>query len=140
MRSKQSTRGAAVFAAMLVTTAPAMLVGPETRAAAAGDANPYLWLGQIHGRKALAWAEAQSGRSDLALEGDPAYARDRSQILEVLNANTRIPEGTLDHDWVINFWQDADHLRGVWRRTTIADYARRTPHWQTLLDIDQLDK
>ena len=140
MRSKQSTRGAATFAAMLVAMAPAMLVSAQTRAEAAGDSNPYLWLGQIHGRKALAWADAQTGRSDLALERDPAYARDRSQILSVLNANTRIPEGTLDHGWVINFWQGADHLRGIWRRTTTADYAGKTPHWQTLLDVDQLDK
>ena len=141
MRSIQSTGGAAVFAAILMAIAPAMLVGPRARAAAAaGDANPYLWLAQTHGRKALAWAAAQSGRSDLALESDPAYARDRSQILAVLNANTRIPQGTLDHGWVINFWQSANHVRGIWRRTTISDYARKTPHWQTLLDIDRLDK
>lgn len=141
MRSRQSTGGAAILAAILVAIAPAMLVGPRAHAAAAaGDTNPYLWLAQTHGRKALAWAAAQSGRSDLALESDPAYARDRSQILAVLNANTRIPEGTLNHGWVINFWQSADHLRGIWRRTTIADYARKTPRWQTLLDIDRLDK
>src|SRR5579863_1472154 len=141
MRSRQSTGGAAILAAILIAISPPMLVGPRARAAAAaGDTNPYLWLARTHGRKALAWAEAQSGRSDLALESDPAYARDRSQILAVLNANTRIPEGTLDHGWVINFWQSADHIRGIWRRTTIADYARQKPHWQTLLDLDRLDQ
>ena len=141
MRSKRSARGGAIFAAILVAMAPTVPVGVQARAAeAAVDANPYLWLAQIHGRKALAWAEAQSGRSDLALESDPTYARDRSQILALLNANTRIPEGTLDHGWVLNFWQSADHVRGIWRRTTIADYAHKTPHWQILLDVDRLDK
>jgi prolyl oligopeptidase len=116
------------------------LVGSLAHAAApADDTNPYLWLSNIHGQKALAWVAAQNGRSDLALEAAPTYARDRSQILDVLNANTRIPEGTLDHGWVLNFWQDTDHVRGIWRRATIADYARKAPHWQTLLDVDQLD-
>lgn len=134
MRSKQSTLSAAILVATIALAALA------TARAHAADANPYLWLAQIHGRKALAWIEAQTGRSDLALEADPTYARDRSQMLDVLNANTRIPEGTLDHGWVLNFWQSADHVRGLWRRTTIADYARKAPHWQTLLDVDQLDR
>jgi len=138
MRNKQSTLAVAIGIVMLAT-----LAGVNVQAAPApqsGDANPYLWLAQIHGRKALAWVQAQNGRSDLALETQPTYARDRAQILEVLNANTRIPEGMLDHGWVLNFWQSADHVRGIWRRTSIADYARKTPHWQTLLDIDQLDR
>ncbi|HXS20997.1 MAG TPA: prolyl oligopeptidase family serine peptidase [Steroidobacteraceae bacterium] len=143
MPSKQSTFAAAILVEVLTAALAAIaltaLVSLPARAAAADDSNPYLWLAQIHGQKALAWVEAQNGRSDLKLKTDPAYARDRSQILDVLNANTRIPEGMLDHGWVLNFWQSADHVRGIWRRTTIADYARRTPHWQTLLDVDQLD-
>jgi prolyl oligopeptidase len=126
---------AAVMATILLPT----LVARAQGAGADADPIPYLWLAQIHGKKALTWVEAQNGRSDLALEGDATYARDRSQMMDVLNANTRIPEGTLEHGWVLNFWQSADHVRGIWRRTTIADYARKAPHWQTLLDIDQLD-
>jgi prolyl oligopeptidase len=152
MRSRQSSPAAAVAAnppgtrvatlvAALVAALAAALAAPVARAApAAADGNPYLWLAQIHGARALAWVQAQSGRSDLALKTDPTYARDRSRILDVLNANSRIPEGTLDHQWVLNFWQGADHVRGIWRRTTIADYARRAPHWQTLLDVDELDR
>lgn len=109
-------------------------------APAASDSNPYLWLAQIHGRRALAWVQSQTGRSDLALESDPLYARDRAQILDVLNAGTRIPDGTLDHGWVLNFWQSAGHVRGIWRRTSIADYAHPSPHWRTLLDVDALDR
>jgi prolyl oligopeptidase len=143
MRSRQSTPAAPIIAVILAAITLTALSGQCARAAAADaadDANPYLWLTQIHARKALAWVEAQTGRSDLALESDPSYARDRSQILDVLNADTRIPEGVLDHGWVLNFWQSADHVRGVWRRTTIADYARKAPHWRTLLDVDQLDR
>jgi prolyl oligopeptidase len=130
----RSTRS--ILAAILVT----LLARPlACSATAAGEANPYLWLSQIHGREALAWVANQNGRSDLALKTDPTYARDRAQILDVLNANTRIPQGLLDHGWVLNFWQSAGHVRGIWRRATIADYASKAPHWQTLLDVDRLD-
>jgi prolyl oligopeptidase len=134
MRRKQSAL-AGIPAGILAAALSVILAAT----AAASDSNPYLWLSQIRAPKALAWVEAQNGGSDLALKTDPTYARDRSQILAVLNANTRIPQGTLDHGWVLNFWQSADHVRGIWRRTTIADYARKAPHWQTLLDVDQLD-
>jgi len=129
----------AVMTTVLAAILLAVPTGQARGAAAAADPNPYLWLTQIHGKKALTWVEAQNGRSDLALEGDATYARDRSQIMDVLNANTRIPRGELDHGWVLNFWQSAAHVRGIWRRTRIADYARKAPRWQTLLDVDRLD-
>jgi prolyl oligopeptidase len=142
MPDKRSTFAAVMSAVMTTVLAAILLAAPTGQArgaAAAADPNPYLWLTQIHGKKALTWVEAQNGRSDLALEGDATYARDRSQIMDVLNANTRIPRGELDHGWVLNFWQSAAHVRGIWRRTRIADYARKAPRWQTLLDVDRLD-
>ncbi|HEX5210008.1 MAG TPA: prolyl oligopeptidase family serine peptidase [Steroidobacteraceae bacterium] len=142
MPDKRSTIVAVMSAVMTAVLAAILLAAPMGQArgaAAAADPNPYLWLTQIHGKKALTWVEAQNGRSDLALEGDATYARDRSQIMDVLNANTRIPRGELDHGWVLNFWQSAAHVRGIWRRARIADYARKAPRWQTLLDVDQLD-
>ena len=138
MRSLQSTPVVTLAATLLSALTSAFAWSAP--AAAGSASNPYLWLAQIHGRRALAWVQSQTGRSDLALETDPMYAADREQILDVLNAGTRIPEGTLDHGWVLNFWQSAGHVRGIWRRTSIADYARRSPHWRTLLDVDALDR
>jgi prolyl oligopeptidase len=109
-------------------------------AALAADNDPNLWLSDIHGAKALDWVKAQNAKSDAALKADPIYADDRAKLLSVLNADDRIPEGSLDHQWVFNFWQDARQVRGVWRRTAIADYAQSKPHWQTLLDLDRLDQ
>ncbi|MEJ0042699.1 MAG: hypothetical protein WDM81_11000 [Rhizomicrobium sp.] len=59
--------------------------------------------------------------------------------LKSLDVPDRIPLGELDHGFVYNFWQDAGHVRGLWRRTTVADYATAAPHWETLLDLDKLD-
>jgi len=55
-----------------------------------------------------------------------------------MDASDRIPYGDLDHQYVFNFWQDAQHPKGVWRRTGVADYANAAPDWDILLDLDQL--
>ncbi|HWZ62682.1 MAG TPA: prolyl oligopeptidase family serine peptidase [Steroidobacteraceae bacterium] len=106
--------------------------------AAAAAADPYLWLEDVHGAKALDWVKAQNARSITVLQGDPDYRKDYDAILKVLDATDRIPYGELDHQYVFNFWQDAEHPKGVWRRTTIADYAHAAPRWDVLLDLDKL--
>ena len=44
------------------------------------------------------------------------------------------------NDRIYNFWKDADHQRGLWRRTTQSDYLTGNPTWETVLDIDALAK
>src|ERR1043166_1475037 len=100
--------------------------------------DPYLWLEDVHGAKPLAWVKEQNAHSLAILKGDPDYQKNYDAILSVLDASDRIPMGRLDHNFVFNFWQDAGHPKGVWRRATIADYANAAPHWETLLDIDKL--
>ena len=101
--------------------------------------DPWLWLADIHGAKPLAWAKAQNQKT-LAIQSDPQYRSDYDAILKVLNANDRIPLPSIENGTVYNFWQDAGHVRGLWRRTNAADYARHAPHWDVLLDIDRLDQ
>ncbi len=102
----------------------------------AGD--PYLWLEDIHSAKAMAWVKAQNAKATEVLQADPDYQADYNALLKVMDATDRIPLGILEHQFVFNFWQDAKHPKGIWRRTTIADYANPQPHWETLLDLDQL--
>jgi prolyl oligopeptidase len=105
--------------------------------AAAGD-DPYLWLEDVHGQKPLEWVQAQNARSRAVLQADPDYQKDYAAILRVMDASDRIPYGDLDHGYVFNFWQDAQHPKGIWRRTTLADYRRAAPDWELLLDLDRL--
>ena len=100
--------------------------------------DPYLWLEDIHGAKPLEWVKAQNARSTAILQADPSYQKDYDAILGVMDATDRIPYGDLDHQYVFNFWQDAQRPKGVWRRTSIADYAKAAPAWDILLDLDQL--
>jgi prolyl oligopeptidase len=102
------------------------------------SSDPYLWLEDIHGQKPLEWVKAQNAKSTAVLQADPDYQKDYQAILRVMDATDRIPYGDLDHQYVFNFWQDAQHPKGLWRRTTIADYAGHEPHWDVLLDLDKL--
>ncbi len=105
---------------------------------ALADDDPYLWLEDIHGAKPMEWVKQQNDKSLGLLKSDPRYQADYDAILNVMDATDRIPFGDVDHGFVFNFWQDASHPKGIWRRTTIADYANPAPQWDVLLDLDKL--
>lgn len=98
----------------------------------------HLWLEEVEGEKALEWVRAQNDRSLEVLESDHRYAGFRQAAIEVLTSKERIPYGRIRGDWVYNFWQDQDHVRGIWRRTSRESYASEEPEWETVLDIDEL--
>jgi len=100
----------------------------------------YLWLEDVHGERALAWVKAQNARSLPLLKSDPEYQKDYETILSIMDASDRIPYGTLSHGFVFNYWQDAHHPRGLWRRASIAEYMKPQPNWEVLLDLDALTK
>jgi prolyl oligopeptidase len=117
----------------------AFAVAVALGAAEAANSDPYLWLSDIRGQKALEWVAQQNAKSNAALMQDPLYAPVRAEILKSLDTKDRIPLGELDHGDVYNFWQDGSHVRGLWRRTTAADYRSGEPHWDVLLDVDKYD-
>lgn len=107
--------------------------------AAGADNDPYLWLSDVHGDEALAWVSKQTAKSDAVLTRDPDYASTRTAILKSLDTKDRIPLGNLDHGDIYNFWQDAEHVRGLWRRASVTEYRNASPNWDVLLDVDKLD-
>lgn len=105
--------------------------------------DPRIWLEEVEGEEALDWVRAQNARSLAVLESDPRYEPFFQAALEVVNSKDKIPYGSMRRDgdgqvWIYNFWQDEDHVRGLWRRATLASYETETPEWETLLDIDAL--
>ena len=123
--------------AATVAAAGAASVQQDHTPGSAGT-DPYLWLEDIHGAKPLEWVNAQNAKARAVLQADPDYQKDYDAILKVLDATDRIPYGALHGDYVLNFWQDAAHSKGIWRRTTVLDYAQANPKWETLLDLDEL--
>ncbi len=100
--------------------------------------DPFLWLEDVLGERALAWVGEQNRQSQGELTALPSYADLRPRLLAVLNARDRIPQVTRRGEFFYNFWQDASHQRGLWRRTTLTQYRQPEPAWQTLLDLDAL--
>lgn len=100
--------------------------------------DPYAWLEDVSGAKALDWVKAQNARSLGVLKSDPHYETFYGQALAIAQAQDRIPSPAQLNGQIYNFWQDAGHVRGLWRRTTLADYQTPAPHWTTVLDVDAL--
>jgi len=106
-----------------------------------GKDDPYKWMEEIEGERPMAWAKAQNTRSLAVLQGDARYAGLEAQALAILNAKDRVPGVSFAGDGSLrNFWQDADHVRGLWRKTTLDSYRTAEPQWETILDIDALSK
>ena len=108
--------------------------------AEAQDNDPYLWLEEVSSPKAMGWVEAHNKTTTDVLEADPRYKSYYDDALEIAQAKDRIPFGTFRGDQVYNFWQDEDHVRGLWRRTSAAAYLSGKPKWETVLDLDALSK
>ena len=105
------------------------------------DEDPYAWMEVIDGERPITWAKAENERSLRVLEGDPQFAGLHADALAIANAKDRIPAVHFaGNDELRNFWQDADHVRGIWRRTTLERYRTDAPSWELLLDLDALAK
>lgn len=102
--------------------------------------DPYLWLEEVEGERALEWVHARNKECFDELEADERYGKFLSQAEKILNAKDRIPYGSIRGKYVYNFWQDAEHVRGIMRRTTPESYRLAKPEWETVLDIDALAK
>ena len=99
----------------------------------------HLWLEDIEGSRALEWVRDQNDRSLAVLKSDPRYQAFNDQALAILNAQDKIPFAHFGKGDVLeNFWQDAQHVRGLWRKTSLASYRSDAPAWETILDIDAL--
>lgn len=106
--------------------------------AAPGSDDPYLWLEEVEGAEALAWAAEQNAFSVPRLQGDARFESVRAQIESLLTSDDRIPTPELIDGQVYNFWQDDSHIRGLLRRTSLASYVSDDPQWETVIDIDSL--
>jgi len=107
--------------------------------ASAPPANdPYRWLEDVQGERALAWVRERNAQARTRLQAWPDFLPLRQRIREVLDSRDRIPAVRRRGEAFYNLWQDAAHPRGLWRRTTLAEYRKAQPAWETVLDLDAL--
>ncbi len=98
----------------------------------------YLWLEEVEGEEALKWVKDRSAEDTAVLEEVPVFGEIHEKLLEIYNSPDKIPGVSISGSWLYNFWRDADHVRGIWRRTFLDEYVKEEPSWETVLDLDAL--
>jgi len=114
-----------------------------------GSTDPHQWLEEVTGEKALSWVRERNAAAETEIDavpdprdpsGPPLAETLQAEIREILDAKDRIPGVTKRGDFLYNFWTDAEHERGLWRRTTLESYRTEEPEWEVLLDVDALNE
>ena len=104
------------------------------------SSDPFLWLEDVMGERALAWVRQRNAESEDLLQAQPDFEALRSGIREVLDSREQIPYVVRRGEWLYNLWRDAANPRGLWRRTTLAEYRKPQPAWETMIDVDALGR
>lgn len=125
---------AAILSGAFLLSAPAL----RAQSSPAPAEDPFLWLEEVESTRSLDWVRERNARSLGVLQGDPRYAGLHAAALDIVNATDRIANPSFSGDLISNFWQDREHIRGIWRRTTLASYQTDAPEWRTILDVDAL--
>lgn len=118
----------------LLVTAVAGVASAQT--ARPDTADPYRWLEDVNGTRAMSWVKAENTKTTNVLEKDPRFAGFYKSALSMAQATDRIPGVSFIGGKLYNFWQDSAHVRGIWRSTTIESYRTSVPQWTTVLDLD----
>lgn len=102
--------------------------------------DPYVWLEEVHGDKPMAWVKARNAETEKELAGGARYKALEAELLKVMDSTAKIPYVSKHGAWFYNLWKDAAHPRGLWRRTSLEEYRKAEPAWETVLDLDALGK
>ncbi len=100
--------------------------------------DPFIWLEDVDGEKALDWVRKKNKRSLAVLENEPQFEELYAANKKILNADDRIAYVSQMGDYLYNFWRDGEHVRGIYRRTTLESYQSDDPEWEIILDVDAL--
>ena len=132
------------LAGLLLLTAGMGLPTPARAApaqpAAAMPADPYAWLEDVTGEKPLEWVKQRNAEASAVLETDPQFAATTERLRTILDSKERIPFVEKIGERYYNFWRDEKNERGLWRRTTLDEFRKASPAWETVLDLDALGK
>lgn len=115
-------------------------LAPRVSPAAPAAADPWLWLEDVSGKRALDWVEREDRKTVKALASGKEFESLKARLLETLDSDANLPYVGKIGDRYYNLWRDAKHPRGLWRRTTLEEYRKDSPAWETVIDLDSLAK
>ena len=108
-------------------------------ASAQGTEDPFLWLEEVSGDKAMSWVKSQNEVSTSAITASDDFGVIRDRVRGIFDSDERIPYVRMRADYLYNFWRDAEHPSGLWRRTNLASFRSDTPEWDVIIDVDALN-
>ncbi|WP_448564006.1 prolyl oligopeptidase family serine peptidase [Thalassotalea ganghwensis] len=104
------------------------------------ESDPYLWLENVEGEQQLTWVESKNAKAIKTFKAHPKFEQLKNNVIDLYKDKTRIPSVSKRGDFYYNFWKDDQHVRGLYRRTTLEEYKKADPRWETILDIDALSR
>jgi prolyl oligopeptidase len=116
------------------------IAGSASAQQAPATDDPYAWLEDVSGEKSLDWVKARNAKAEAELATTPQFRQLEAEIRAILDSDQKIPSVEKIGDYYYNFWKDKQHERGLWRRTTLEEYRKPQPKWETVLDLDALNK
>jgi prolyl oligopeptidase len=122
------------FLGLTSATHAAALESPESST----NSDPYLWLENVTADQALNWVRQQNAVSTNELESAPQFEPIRTRLLSIMDSKERIPYVSKHGAWYYNFWRDKTNPRGLWRRTSLEEFKKAEPAWETVLNLDEL--
>ncbi|MDG5750131.1 prolyl oligopeptidase family serine peptidase [Qipengyuania sp. XHP0211] len=103
--------------------------------------DPYIWLEEIQGEKALEQVREWNADTEAVLTATPEYPVARAWAKQILDDDRQIAmPDAIQGNMVTNLWRDADNPRGLWRIASLESYMAGAPEWRTLIDVDQLGR
>ncbi len=100
--------------------------------------DPYLWLEDVLDDGALDWVRHRNELTKAEFASSDGFGEREAMVREMLDTDARIPVPGRRGKFLYNFWRDAEHTRGLWRRTTLDQYRKDSPEWDILIDLDAL--
>lgn len=106
----------------------------------AGDNDPYLWLEEVEGEKALAWVREQNKHTEETISSDSLFRILEQRYVTVFNDREKIIYPNILGSYTLNLWQDEKNERGLWRRMLLENYLKGGDDWEVMLDLDILSE
>lgn len=99
------------------------------------------WLEDVLSEQSLDWVKAHNKRTTDHFSAEPGFNELVSSIQEILESKEKLPfVNVFNKGMVYNVWTDEVQIQGLIRRTTVEDYQKAQPNWETVLDLDVLSQ
>ncbi|MCU0713569.1 MAG: S9 family peptidase, partial [Pirellula sp.] len=127
-----------ILSLLSLSFAAPLMVTPTSMAQEPVDNDPYEWLEDVTGDKAIEWVKERNAKAESTLTTSDDFKKLESDLLAILDSDARIPFVSKHGDYYYNFWRDKKNIKGLWRRTTLEEYKKPSPQWEVILDLDKL--